>query len=426
MAENRDKAWLLDVVDPSEVVVVVLGGGRGSRLYPLTRDRAKPAVGFGGKYRLIDITLTNCLRSRFNRIFILTQFNSFSLNRHIWQTYSREMPRDGFVDVVAAEQTMKREDWFQGTADAVRQSLRHVLRHKPRYVLILSGDQIYSMDYRSLLLWHQTQHADATIAAHYSAENEISALGVVKVTPNLDVAAFCEKPQNCSLVSDFRLDNATGLKFPKDKPFLGSMGLYLFETSVLVDALEGEEADFGRGLIPKLAGRIKMSCYPFDGYWKDVGTVQAFYEANMDWRAGGGIADMFQGGASIITHSRQLPPSRIQGTAIEDSLIADGCSIAAKAIARSVIGVRSRIGTGSIIEDSIIMGNDDSAGAAHFEIGANVTIRGAIVDKNVVIGDGAAIENAQAIPEADTSLYTIRSGIVIIPKGTAIPPGARI
>jgi len=421
-----DRERLLDVVDPSEVVVVVLGGGRGSRLYPLTRDRAKPAVGFGGKYRLIDITLTNCLKSGFNRIFILTQFNSFSLNRHIWQTYSREMPRNGFVDIIAAEQTMERRDWFQGTADAVRQTLRHILRHHPRYVLILSGDQIYSMDYRALLLWHQTQHADVTIAANHSAEDQIRGLGIVRANASLEVTGFCEKPQSCTAVSDFRLDQAAGIRFPKGKPFLGSMGLYLFETPVLVDALKGDEADFAKGIIPPLAGRVRMSCYPFEGYWKDVGTIEAFYEANMDWRAGGGIADMFQNGASIITHSRQLPPSRIQGTAIEDSLIADGCTIAAKAITRSIIGVRSRIGPGSVIEDSILMGNDEAPGPAPFEVGANCRIRKAIVDKNAVIGDNSAIENLAAVREAETNLYAIRSGIIVIPRGALIPPGTSI
>lgn len=426
MTGNTDRERLLDVVDPSEVVVVVLGGGRGSRLYPLTRDRAKPAVSFGGKYRLIDITLTNCLRSGFNRIFILTQFNSFSLNRHIWQTYSREVPRNGFVDIIAAEQTMERRDWFQGTADAVRQTLRHVLRHNPRYVLILSGDQIYSMDYRSLLLWHQTHHADVTIAAHYSGEEEIRGLGVVRANANLEVVGFCEKPKTCGLVGDFRLDQVAGGKFPKGKPFLGSMGLYLFETPVLVDALKGGEEDFGKTIIPQLAGRVRMSCYPFDGYWKDVGTIEAFYAANMDWRAGGGIADMFGGGASIITHSRQLPPARIHGAAIEDSLIADGCCIAAQAITRSIIGVRSGISPGSVIQDSIIMGNDEATGARPFEIGANCRICKAIVDKNAVIGDNSVIENAQGICEADNSLYVIRSGIVVIPRGAVIPPGTVI
>jgi len=426
MLRSMEKERLLDIVDPSEVVVVVLGGGRGTRLYPLTRDRAKPAVSFGGKYRLVDITLTNCLRSRFDRIFILTQFNSFSLNRHVWQTYSREVSRNGFVDIVAAEETNERRDWFQGTADAVRQSLRYVLHHRPRYVLILSGDQIYSMDYRALLLWHQTHHADVTIAAHYTTQDKVNGLGVVRVDGSLAVTAFAEKPQDPALVEDFRLSTGGALKHPKGKPFLGSMGLYLFETPVLVDALSGDDADFGKGIIPALAGRVRMSCYPFDGYWRDVGTIESFYEANMDWCAGGGIADMFHDGNPIVTHSRQLPPSRFGDGTVRSAIVADGCHVHAKSIERSIIGVRSRIGQGTVIQDSVIMGNDEPASAGPPEIGERCVIRRAIVDKNAVIGDNSVIENSEGVREAETALYGIRSGIVVIPRGAVIPSGTRI
>ncbi len=426
MMANMGKERVLDVVDPSEVVVVVLGGGRGTRLYPLTRDRAKPAVGFGGKYRIIDITLTNCLRSRLDRVFILTQFNSFSLNRHVWQTYSREVSRNGFVDIVAAEETNERRDWFQGTADAVRQSLRYILHHRPRYVLILSGDQLYSLDYRAVLLWHQTRHAHVTIAAHYATQDEINGLGILRVDDNLEVTAFAEKPQDPTLVETFRLGRGGPVKHPQDRPFLGSMGLYLFETPVLVDALSGNDADFGGGVIPALVGRVRMSCYPFDGYWRDVGTIPSFYQANMDWCAGRGLAELFHDGNPIVTHSRLLPPSRFGDGAVRSAIVADGCHLQAKSIARSIIGVRSRIGAGAVIEDSIIMGNDEPLRPGPPEIGAGCLIRRAIVDKNAAIGEGSVIENAEGVQEAHSELYTIRSGIVVIPRGTVLPPGTRI
>ena len=416
----------LGLVDPGDVVVIVLGGGRGSRLYPLTRDRAKPAVGFGGKYRLVDIVLTNCIRSKLGRIFILTQFNSYSLNRHIWQTYSRFAPDEGIIDVIAAEQTRESGDWFQGTADAVRQSLRHVLHRHPRYVLILSADQIYSMDYRELLGWHQAHEADVTLAALCTPEDEVHRFGVVKVDEAMRVVGFHEKPEALAEVADFRVDKLDAVRAPEGKPFLCSMGIYLFDADVLVEALDNNEEDFGRSVIPQTARRRCMSCFPFDGYWADVGTIEAFYEANMDWRAGRGIAAMFQRGASIITHARQLPPSRIEGTLVEDSLIADGCHIHAERISRSIVGVRGRVGDGSVVEDSIIMGNDLNEGPVPFEIGGGCRIRRAIIDKNAVIGDGCVIENADGVEEADHDLYSIRSGIVAIARGAFVRPGTRI
>jgi glucose-1-phosphate adenylyltransferase len=423
---DAQKEWLLDLVDPSEVVVVVLGGGRGTRLYPLTRDRAKPAVGFGGKYRLIDITLTNCLRSRFERVFILTQFNSFSLNRHIWQTYSHRTQRDSFIDVVAAEQTTDSGEWFQGTADAVRQSLRYILYHGPRHVLVLYADEIYAMDYRALLLWHQSRGADVTVAGRYTTEEEVGSRDVILVGSDLRVAGFHQKPSGSAQVDRLGLDHARGLRYPPGKPFLCQMGVFLFDTDALVEAVENSDHDFGRGVIPQVAAERQMSCFPFDGYWEDVGTVRAFYQANMAWRAGGGIAKVFQPDSPIITHSRQLPPSRIDGAAVTESIVADGCDIRAQSIARSIVGVRSRIGEGSIVEDAILLGNDAPRAGEPFGIGAHCRIRNAIIDKNVAIGDHTVIENAGGLAETQNDLYAIRSGIVVIPRGTGLPPHTRI
>jgi len=426
---SKTETEYLNVVDPSRVVVVVLGGGRGSRLFPLTRDRAKPAVGFGGTYRLVDVVLTNCLRSGFGKIFLLTQFNSFSLNRHIWQTYSRELPRDSFIEVVAAEQTPEKRDWFQGTADAVRRSLRYILYHRPRYVLVLSADQVYSMDYRSLLFAHQTRSSDITVAARFTEPDAVHGLGIIKIDTKLHVVGFREKPRDARAVDGFKLSRPpAGIQVPQARPFLGSMGIYLFNTRSLEEALDGKETDFGHGIIPHAAKTHHMNCFPFDGYWEDVGTIEAFYRANMDWRAGRGISGMFNEGNAIITHERHLPPSRVDGAEIRESIIADGCHIAARSIRGSIIGLRSRLGLGCTIQDAILMGNDAHYGPEPFEIGANCFIRRAIIDKNVVIGDNSIIDGTEdrIDSDGDGDDHVVRSGIVVVPRGTVLPPGTRI
>ncbi len=408
------------VTDLSKVVVVVLGGGQGTRLYPLTRDRAKPAVGFGGKYRLIDFAISNCLHSKLNQIFILTQFNSFSLNRHIWQTYSKETPYEGFIDVLAAEQTIESKRWFQGTADAVRQSLKYILRYNPEHVLITSADQIYKLDYRNLLEWHVQKNADITVASNYSSAEKLRGLGVTKIDKKFKITGFLEKPKDISLVKDFDLKEI-GLEFPDDKSYLASMGIYVFNTDVLKSALDNDDEDFGKNVIPNLAKEHNMICYPFDGYWEDVGTIKAFYKANMEWRLGEGIAKSFQGEYSLITRSRQLPPSRLESGIVKSSLIADGCHIFAESIEGSIIGVRTKVGSGSIIKNSIIMGNDSYDDKVPFTIGENCIINNAILDKNVKIGNRVKINNSSNILDADHECFTIRSGIVVIPKGTEIP-----
>ncbi|MBN1981362.1 MAG: hypothetical protein JW795_07525 [Chitinivibrionales bacterium] len=415
---------LLEERTDSDVVVVILGGGKGTRLYPLTKQRAKPAVSFGGKYRLIDIPITNCLASQLNKIFILTQYNSFSLNRHIWQAYSREVSRDGFIDVIAAEQTDTSRDWFQGTADAVRKTMQYLLYHTPKYVLILSGDQVYSMDYNLLIKQHLSKKADVTVAAHYTAQDEITGLGIMKVADDMRVINFYEKPATVNLVSDFRHNHT--LPGIENKPFLASMGIYLFNTQVLIDALKCDETDFGKSIIPKSAKQFKMFAYPCDGYWEDVGTIKTFYEANMEWLHGGGIASIFQGGGSIITHSRMLPPSSIENCLIEHSIISDGCTIRAREIRRSIIGVRATIGKGSIIEDSLIMGNQHTQKPNEFSIGSSCVIKRAILDKDVIVGAGSKITNVKGVDEEINDLYVIRSGIVVIAQNTVIPPGTII
>lgn len=431
----------VSTIDPNDVIVMVLGGGQGSRLYPLTKNRAKPAVSFGGKYRLIDIPITNCLSSQLNKIFILTQFNSFSLNRHIWQAYSGEVGRDGFIDVIAAEQTTMSREWFQGTADAVRQSLQYVLYHKPKYILILSGDQVYSMDYRFLFSFHASHNADVTIASHYTAEDEIKGLGIIKVNENYKVISFFEKPNSPQQVADYKLKTGS----ESDKPFLASMGIYLFSTDVLVEALDNNKTDFGKEIIPAMADKVNMYTFPFSGYWEDVGTIKAFYDANMEWLQGRGIAELYKDGNSIITHSRQLPPARIFNTNVSNSIIAEGSTIRAKEVKNSIIGVRSRIGENTIIEDSIIMGNnkmgffgsDDIANTDdeeskilkdnnYFEIGKDCVIKKAILDKDVIIGNGCKLINKDNLTDYECDEYVIKDGIIVIAQKTVIPEGTII
>jgi glucose-1-phosphate adenylyltransferase len=414
------------VVDPADVVAVVLGGGRGTRLFPLTKMRAKPAVSFGGKYRLIDIPLTNCIRSRVPRVFILTQFNSYSLNRHIWQTYSRQAPRDSFIDVIAAEQTAEHGEWFQGTADAVRQSLSHIVYHKPRYILIISGDQIYSMDYADMLRCHVENRAQITIAAHCTPADEVHRFGVMHLDAERRVRDFCEKPESPDQVAEFRVTPELLPSVPPQRPFLCSMGIYLFDAEVLAEALQCSQTDFGHGIIPRTAPSHRMFAYPFDGYWEDVGTIETFYQANMLWREGKGIAEMFEHGDAIITHSRQLRPATIDTGCVEASLVADGCDVHARELRRSIVGVRSRIGPGTVIEDAIVMGNDAYLAGVDFEIGPDCRIRRAIIDKNVVLGPGCRVGENPDAPDTDHELYSIRSGIVIIPRETVIPPGTVI
>lgn len=411
-------------INPDEVVVLVLSGGRGTRLRPLTRDRAKSAVGFGGKYRLIDIPLTNCLSSGFEQIYILTQFNSFSLNRHIWQTYSREGSHDRFIDVIAAEQTTDNRDWFQGTADAVRRSLNHVLVHKPRYVMILSGDQIYSLNLIELLKWHVQKQAEITIAGHYADSANIHGLGVIHVDRDMWVRGFLEKPDSTDEILNFHVPHDAPYCRPADKPYLCSMGIYLFNTDCLIDELASPESDFGKSIIPQAAQTRRMSCFPFDGYWKDVGTIEAFYQANMDWRCNHGIAASLH--SAMPVHDRRLPPARLSYTLINDAIIADGCHIRAECIERSIISTRSRIDKGTKIYDSIVLGNALTASLDRFEIGKNCEIHRAILDRNCVIGDGVRMINQRDVTNEQTELYTIRSGIIVIPRGAVIPPGTII
>lgn len=415
------------------VLSVILGGGQGKRLYPLTKYRAKPAVPIGGKYRLIDIPISNCLRSGINRIYVLTQFNSVSLHRHIYQTYKFDTFSGGYVEILAAEQTEESATWYQGTADAVRQQMRHFLDAWARQVLILSGDHLYRMDYEGFIRAHRESGAEITIAVKPVTREAAKGLGILKADPDGGVVAFQEKPQ-----AEADLDR---LQTPgtgdSDRTHLASMGIYVFEQEVLQEVLEGNgQHDFGRDIIPEAISSHRVHAFFFDGYWEDIGTIRSFYETNLALTGTDPPFDLYAD-AMIYTHPRYLPGSKIDGCVIHRSMVADGCLLRDTVLSDSVIGIRSLIGPGARVVRSVIMGADFyeteaqriasvGRGLPHVGIGPGAVVAGAIVDKNARIGEGAVIRNDRGIREAETEDYVIRDGIVVIPKNAVIPAGTVI
>lgn len=411
-------------------IAVILGGGRGTRLYPLTKERAKPAVPLAGKYRLIDIPLSNCINSGLRRISVLTQFNTHSLHRHIRTTYNFDAFTKGYVNILAAEQTMESADWYQGTADAVRKNVRHLDLSQADHVLILSGDQLYRMDFRELIAVHEQEKADVTIAVLPVQPEKASSLGILQME-GTRIVDFVEKPRTPEQLQRLALPQPYG-----DCTHLASMGIYLFDTDVLLQLLSDEsKEDFGREIIPQAIRDFYVNAYLFHGYWEDIGTIRAFYEANLALTRPEAPFNFYDEEAPIYTHPRHLPPTRLQNCSIEQSMIADGCVIEQAQIFGSVIGVRTLIGAGTIIRDSIVMGldyfeNESLRQAQHFSvplgIGRHCHIQGAIVDKNCRIGDNVIINASHHHEDKDEELFVVRQGIVIIPRGTTIPPGTVI
>lgn len=411
-------------------IAVIMGGGRGTRLDPLTRDRAKPAVPLAGKYRLIDIPVSNCINSGLRRIFVLTQFNTASLHRHIRTTYNFDIFSHGYVHILAAEQTVHSEAWYQGTADAVRKNLRHLELDTADRVLILSGDQLYRMDFAALLDHHHAAGADATLAVIPVRRHEAPALGILRVAGGR-IVEFAEKPRD-----EADLDSLTVPGLPDGKSHLASMGIYCFERDVLRELLADEaKEDFGKEVIPEAIRRYQVSAFEFDGYWEDIGTIRAFYEANLELTRPVPRFNFFDEEAPIYTHPRNLPPAKINLCEVRRSVIADGCILEDCHITGSVIGVRTRIGAGTIVHDSVIMGLDyfesdarlHSTGAdLSMGIGRNCRICGAIVDKNCRIGDNVAIGRRIGAPDQEGELYVVRDGITIIRRGTFVPSGTVI
>lgn len=425
------------------VVAVILGGGAGSRLFPLTSERSKPAVPLGGTYRLIDVPVSNCINSAITQIFVLTQYNSASLNRHISRTYRFSSFSTGFVEVLAAEQTKDNPEWFQGTADAVRQMLPHLRDWRVDTLLILSGDHLYRMDYRKFLDRHFETGADLTVSVVPCRPDEATEFGLLKTDKKGEIVEFKEKPTGNELEA-MRVDTTNfGLTADEaqKRPFLASMGIYVFNYAKLVDLLKTDNSwvDFGREIIPAAIDKYTVQAHLFKDYWEDIGTIRAFYEANLDLAAPLPKFNFFDASAPIYTRSRYLPPSKLHGCDIDNSMVSEGCILNGVRVRKSIIGLRSRIDNGVDIEDSIIMGSDLfesieelngnlDRGIPHIGIDQNTVIRRAIIDKNVRIGKNVKLLNRDGADNYDAPdrSYYIREGIIIIPKGAIIPDGAEI
>ena len=422
------------ITHSKEILSVILGGGAGSRLYPLTASRSKPAVPIAGKYRLVDIPISNCLNNGIGRMFVLTQFNSASLNRHIKNTYHFSAFSKAFVDILAAEQTPDNPTWFQGTADAVRQGLRHIETFESDYILILSGDQLYQMDFAEMLDNHKELGADITIATIPVVDREAPEFGILKSTDGI-ITSFIEKPKK-ELLPDWVSD--TGEEMQKaGRHYLASMGIYIFNRKLLFDLLLNdfkEATDFGKEIIPQSINNLKVASYQYTGYWTDIGNIYSFFEANLNLTQDIPEFNLFDNERTIYTRPRMLPPAKISGTTLEKTLVAEGSIVNASRIERSVIGIRSRIGLGSTLVNTYLMGSDNyetlteiaeaqSKGIPMLGIGERCYIKNAIVDKNVRVGNDVRINGGDHLENQDHSLYTVKDGIVVVKKGAVIPNG---
>ena len=418
-----------------DIVAIILGGGAGSRLSPLTSTRSKPAVPIAGKYRLVDIPISNCLNSDIGRIYVLTQFNSASLNKHIKNTYHFSAFSSAFVDIIAAEQTPDNPTWFQGTADAVRQSLRHVQQQSFDYVLILSGDQLYQMDFDQMVNRHIKEGADISIATIPVGDREAPEFGIMKKSEGDIITSFVEKPAKNTL-EDWVSDTGEEMQ-AQGRIYLASMGIYIFSRRVLFDLLQDvrkDATDFGKEIIPYSIERYKVLSYQYDGYWTDIGNIYSFFEANLALTQDIPPFNLFDNDNAVYTRPRMLPPAKISGTTLEKTIIAEGCIINASRVEHSVIGIRTRIGTGTTIVSSYIMGTDfyetldDMNNAARkgipkLGIGERCYIRNAIIDKNCRIGNDVRINGGHHLPNADHSLYAVKDGIIVVKKGAILPDG---
>lgn len=418
-----------------KTVSVILGGGAGSRLYPLTSTRSKPAVPIAGKYRLVDIPISNCINSGISRMFVLTQYNSASLNKHIKNTYQFSQFGNGFVDILAAEQTPDSPGWFQGTADAVRQSLKHIEKNNFEYVLILSGDQLYQMDFAEMIAHHIEAGADISIATIPVAKREATEFGILKADEHKNITSFIEKPSE-DLLPDWTSDTGEDMRI-MGRDYLASMGIYIFTKKILFDLLQEEKksaTDFGKEIIPEAIHKYKVTSFQYGGYWTDIGNIYSFFEANLALTMDIPPFNLFDENNTVFSRARMLPPSKISGTTITQTIIAEGTIIHAASIANSVIGIRARIGAGSIIESCYIMGNDfyeTIAEIAHdFDrglpkvgIGDNCNMKNVIIDKDCRIGNNVIIKGGTHLADSDHSLYTVKDGIVVIKKGSVVPDG---
>ena len=417
----------------NEVLGIILGGGQGSRLYPLTKDRSKPAVPIAGKYRLVDIPISNCINADIKRMYVLTQFNSASLNAHIKNTYHFSFFSDAFVDVLAAEQTMQSTKWFQGTADAVRQSMHHFLANDFEYALILSGDQLYNMDFKDMIEKHKKSGAKISIATYPVNAKDATSFGLLKTDDSNMITSFIEKPA-ADLLPDWTSEVSHQMK-GEGRHYLASMGIYIFNRDLLVDLMANPNTiDFGKEIIPQAIGKHKTMSYPYEGYWTDIGNIDSFFEANL------GLTDELPrfnlyDKNRVYTRARILPTSKISNTILNKTIIADGCIINAEKITRSVIGIRSRIGKETVITNTYMMGSDfyeslEDIKSKQIEnqvgIGDRCFINNCIIDKNGRIGDNSSINGGPHLKNIETETYFVKDGIVVIKKGAVIPKGTII
>ena len=414
-----------------KILSIILGGGQGSRLYPLTEKRSKPAVPIAGKYRLVDIPISNCINSGIKRMFVLTQFNSASLNKHIKNTYHFSFFSEAFVDVLAAEQTIASGNWFQGTADAVRQSMHHFLSHDFEYALILSGDQLYQMNFGDMIEKHVNSNAKISIATIPVNEKDATSFGILKANSEDVITSFIEKPDT-SLLLDWKSEVSDVMK-NEGRDYLASMGIYIFNKDLLIELMNNPDTvDFGKEIIPQNINKHKILSYQYEGYWTDIGNIDSFFEANLGLTDDIPSFDLYNKSKRIYTRARMLPTTKIAGTTLNKSVIAEGCIIGATKIERSVIGIRSRIGDESTVINTYMMGSDYYESLEDIEtqniktlmgIGERCLIKNAIIDKNCRIGDDVRINGGMHLEDKETDMYCIKEGIVVIKKGAIIPSG---
>ncbi len=414
------------------IIAVILGGGSGTRLFPLTRDRSKPAVPIGGKYRLIDIPISNCINDQIRHMLVLTQYNSESLNTHVARTYRFDRFTHGFVSILAAEQTHENREWFQGTADAVRQSLKYINSQHPDLVLILSGDQLYRMDFEEFARCHENSKADISIATKPVTAAEAPSLGIMKVGDDGFITEFREKPPKDQLEELMSTQEGTN----SSRPYLGSMGINMFSPEILREVLEKEPdvIDFGKEIIPHSIGSYRMASHMFNGYWSDIGTISSFFKANLDMAVPDPDFDMYTSFSPLYTRARALPGVRINKCRLNNTIICDASDVSGVSFSECIVGLRGKVRNGTVMERCVFMGSDYWEGHyldprnIHREmlplgIGENCIIKNAIIDKNARIGDGCRLENKEGIQEYSSELFCIRDGIIVIPKNTILEPG---
>lgn len=408
-----------------DVLGLILGGGQGARLYPLTKERSKPAVPLAGKYRLIDIPMSNCFHADIEKIAILTQFNSASLHRHIWSTYTRDQFSPGWIQILAAEQTPRSRDWYQGTADAVRKQWIEIKEAGTRYVLILAGDHLYRMNYREFVERHAQSGADISVAVQPVSRESVAGLGILKLSSDGRITAFSEKPKDAKVLK--QLESGAN----PDKPFMASMGIYVFNTETLQEVLEEDHVDFGRDILPQSIEKRKVLGYVFDGFWEDIGTIRRFYDVNLRMARANPPFDFYDAHAPIYTHARFLPGSEVQDSRLDEVLLSDGCRIFSATVRETVVGLRCVIGPEANIQSSVLMGADYyetdeqraenvRLGIPNIGIGEGAIIKGAIIDKNARIGRNVTIRYIPDRPDEETENWVSRDGIIIVPKSAIL------